>query len=192
MNSALKMVLIILACLVAGGVAVGAVIAGVIESDRSSAGKTGPTVRPTEVSSLSVVRPTATSSQLVKTPAPAPTEAPSEPLPEFSATAPEVIQTVQAAPADVTPSGSAKTCPGGVVAGGLTEISLRPAPEYGVDYVAITGRGVIHNATDAPVTFFDGDIPDVLGLNERGETHILLTQGPSTSCPRPVSRGRRP
>jgi hypothetical protein len=77
-----------------------------------------------------------------------------------------------------------------VVAGGLTEISMAPAPEYGVDYVAITGRGVLHNATDASVTFFDGDIPDVQGLSARGETHILLTQGtfdyvPPAGQPRP-------
>jgi hypothetical protein len=48
---------------------------------------------------------------------------------------------------------------GGGVAGGLTSISLTSAPEYGIDYVAISGRGVIHNATNARVTFFDGSFP---------------------------------
>jgi hypothetical protein len=84
-----------------------------------------------------------------------------------------------------------------VVAGGLTEISVSPAPEYGAGYVSISGRGVILNATDAQVTFFDGFVPEVQGLDERGTASTFMTMGkfdfvPPAGQPRPSTLTLKP
>lgn len=179
--------LIVVLSVIAVAVATGAITAGVIESGKKTPVKVAPTAsaRASSFATSSPVRPTATS-QPTPTAVPATTTAvqtTAETEPAVPA-APSVPTPIEAFTPPVVP------CPAGVVAGGLTSISLTPAPQYGVGYVAIDGRGVIHNATDAPVTFFDGDIPDVQGLNVRGETHILITRGdfdylPPAGQPRP-------
>lgn len=200
MNRNLKIVLIVLASLLAVGIAGGAIMAGVIESERSAANrKTGSTARPTAVASLQVVKPTGAAATAIPAPALTPTSVPSLPAPAPTAYAPEVIQTVQAPlpPAPPPSQPAAHSCPSGVVAGGLTEISVAPAPEYGTGYVSISGRGVIHNATDAQVSFFDGFIPEVQGLDARGTVGTLMTMGefdyvPPAGQPRPPTLTLKP
>lgn len=180
--------LIVVLSVIAVAVAAGAIVAGVIESGKQTRVRAASTAspRPSSFATVYPVRPTVTTE-----PAPAPvptttaaTARTTETEPPPLASAPDIPTLIEASTPAVDP------CPVGVVAGGLTNISLTSAPEYGIDYVAISGRGVIHNATDAPATFFDGDIPDVQGLNARGETHVLMTRGtfdylPPAGQPRP-------
>lgn len=177
MNRTLKIILIVLASVVALGIAAAAIGAGVIESDRSAAHKAGTTARPTAVTSPKVTRPTRVPGTAVPAPMPTPTSAPPQPAPAPTAYAPEVIQTIQAPSAEAVPTDPVRQCPVGVVAGGLTEISVVPAPQYGAGFVSISGRGVIHNTTNAQVTFFDGFIPEVQGLDGRGTASTLMTMG---------------
>lgn len=57
-------------------------------------------------------------------------------------------------------------------------------------FVTVSGRGVVHNGMDAAITFWDRDIPDVEGLNVRGEPRFIQRFGdydyvPPAGQPRP-------
>lgn len=196
MNRTLKIILVVVACVAALGIAAAAVIAGVVESERSAATRTtGPTPQPTAVAFLQVVPPTAAGTATVR-PAPAPSSAPSLPLPEPTAYAPEVIETVQAAvpPGQQRPQQQQQTvCPSGVVESGLTDITVtneRYTTVAGVSTMAdILGHGLIRNRTTAPVYIFNS-APSVKGLDVNGRVTTYLDTDfdwkPTPGEPRPA------
>lgn len=200
MNRTLKIILIALASVVAVGVAAGAIMAGVIESERTAANrKTASTAQPTAVASLQVVPPTGAPGTATVRPAPAPTSAPSVPVPEPTAYAPEVIETLHTpVPAQQSqqrpgPAPSKPVCPTGVVESGLTDITVtneRHTTVAGVStMVDIAGQGLIRNRTTAPVYIFSS-APSVKGLDTNGRLTIYLDTDfnwkPAPGEPRPA------
>jgi hypothetical protein len=199
MNRSLKIILIVLASVVAVGVAAGAIMAGVIESERTAANrKTASTAQPTAAASLQVVPPKGVPGTATVRPAPAPTSAPSLPVPEPTAYAPEIIETLHAPvpsqqaqrPAPVPPQ---TVCPTGVVESGLTDITVtneRYTTVAGVStMVDIAGQGLIRNRTTTPVYIFDS-APSVRGLDTNGRLTIYLDTDfnwkPTPGEPRPA------
>lgn len=201
MNRTLKIILVVLVSVVGVAVAAGAIMAGVLETERSAAnGKTGQTTGPTAVASLQVVRPTAAPRTATSRPAPAPTAAASVSVTEPTAYAPEVIETVQAAvPAgqppqqQPAPARQQTVCPPGVVESGLTDITVtnerHTTVAGGITMVDIVGQGLIRNRTTAPVYIFDS-APSVQGLDANGRLTIYLDTdfnwNPAPGQPRPA------
>ena len=192
MNKNLKTILVVMAGVAGFGVAAAAVIAGVVESDRTAAIlKAGLTQQPTGVSSLQVLPPTAAGTATAR-PTPAPTSGPSLPVPEPTAYAPEVIETVQASvppahrpqqqPAQVRQQ---TVCPFGVVESGLTDITVTNER-----YTTVAGVRTMVDilGTTSPVYIFNS-APSVKGLDVNGRVTFYLDADfnwkPAPGEPRP-------
>jgi hypothetical protein len=202
LNRILKITLIALTSLVALAIAVGAIYAGVIESERTSAArKMAPTTRPTAAASLEVVRPTAAPKTAASVPAPTattpaamestPITPPSPAAVESTAYAPEVFQTVEARiPAAPTvprmPAAQPpETCPSGAVTAALDSITFEWPYSTLPDEVTVVGRGTLHNGTTAAIQIPEYDVPDLDGLDSKGQIAAIETYGEYDWAPPP-------
>lgn len=190
-NRPLRIILITFACVLAVGIAAAAVIAGVVESERSSSAGKATGQGTTSASISEVIRPTAaprTAIPKTASPAPMPSTAPSVAVPEPTAYVPEVVQTI-AAPAPAQPRVPAakpqNTCPAGVVTAGLDSITFEWPYPTDPDAITVIGRGSLVNGTTAPVRITQRDVPNLEGLDSRGQTALIALYGDYDWAPPP-------
>lgn len=162
-----------------------AVVAGVLETNRTASAKAAampsalaaprPTAdRPTRAPVASATStPTATSKPSTQ---PAVIEAPQVNVPATREPAPE---RPRASPAPV------RTCPVGTVTSTLTSIGYEEVVRYGLPHVIVTGRGTLTNGTSAAVRITQTDVPDLEGLDERGQIEAIETTGTYDWAPPP-------
>jgi hypothetical protein len=198
LNRVLKITLIALTSLVALAITVGTIYAGVLESERTSAArKTAPTTRPAVVAPLEVDRPTAAPRTTSVIPPPTPITPPSPAALESTAYAPEVFQTIESripvAPAvpRMPASQPRETCPSGVVTAALDSITFEWPYSTLLNEVTVVGRGTLHNGTSAVIKIPEYDVPDLDGLDTKGQIAAIETYGEYDWAPPPgvPSRG---
>lgn len=108
-------------------------------------------------------------------------------IPEPPAVISEPTTPVLDAPAPPTPD---VQCPTGVVRAGVTQVEFG-APNYkGAAYIGIIAHGSVRNDSSAAITFSDGDVPNLEGLDSRGSTTFFELYGeysyvPPAGQPRP-------
>lgn len=187
----LRTALIVVFCILATVIASGAIVAGVIESNRVASAKRSaaaarpqasePTARPVQQASKT---PPSTSPPTVTV---TPTAAP-PPIAAIASPAPEVVPEPPMAAAPVQPQPTrarARACPEGTVTSTLTSVDYEESAPYGHLEVSITGRGTITNGTTAAVQIMQTDVPDLEGLDERGQIVTIQTTGTYDWAPPP-------
>ena len=183
----LKTALVAVFCLVAVAIASGAVVAGVLESSRVASAKAA--ASPTAVQRPpSVATPQATPAKATSTPTPTMTRTPTAasvvadvPQQVVTTETPRSARQPQPAPAPLP----TKTCPAGTVTSTLTSVDYKETSRYGYPEVLVTGRGTITNGTTAAVQIMQTDVPDLEGLDERGQIEAIQTTGTYDWAPPP-------
>jgi hypothetical protein len=108
-------------------------------------------------------------------------------MPEPPAVISEPTKPVVNAPAPATPD---VQCPTGVVRAGVTRVEFG-VPDYkGATSIGITAHGSVRNDSSAAITFSDGDVPNLEGLDSRGSTTFFELYGEYSYVP-PVGQPRR-
>lgn len=106
------------------------------------------------------------------------------PISEKPFTPPARPAVEQAAPVPVSAQ-----CPSGAVSARLTSVAFEvAAPDWEGDTfieVTVTARGVFTNGTSAPLAVDDADIPNLLGLDQRGDSAVTELYGTYDSPPPP-------
>lgn len=134
--------------------------------------------------------PVETSPVRIKSPKPARPAAPKtpkatpSPIPEKGFTPPARPAVEQDAPVPASTQ-----CPSGAVSAHLTSVAFEvSAPAWEGDTfieVTVTAHGVFTNGTSAPLAVDDADIPNFLGLDERGDSPVMELYGTYDSPPPP-------
>lgn len=178
--------LIVTLAVIAVAVAAGAVAAGVMESGKkspvaavtTSTPKNAPTTTRTPTSTATP----APTKAAAATPAPRPAVAPSSAPPIVPEPEPPPVQ-----PAAPTPA--QRQCPTGPVTANLTSVDIvkgaSPPPGYGLTEITVTARGTLVNGSTAAIRVGEKDIPNFLGLDDRGQSVVIELYGTFDWTPPP-------
>lgn len=180
-------------------VAVGAIMAGVIESGRASASDKASLTRATGTASLEVRRQTTSPKTVAAVPSPTPTPTPtpaarptgSAPTasvpgaPQYvEAPAPALGQTVPAQPPTLAPQ-PRNSCPSGSVTAALDSITFEWPYSTLPNEVTIVGRGTLHNGSSAAIRISERDVPNLYGLDSKGRIATIELYGEYDWAPPP-------
>lgn len=117
-----------------------------------------------------------------------PTATPNLPIPGPAAKAPEVIQTVEAQVPSVPRAPVARpqeSCPSGSVTAALSSITFEWPYSTLYNEVTVVGRGTLHNGTSAAVKISQRDVPDLDGLDSKGQNATIAQYGDYDWAPPP-------
>lgn len=189
MNLSIKILLIVLFSAVVGAIAAVAVAVGMNMTDsRTTSIQEIPTAKPTPSVTTLVAKPPRTRApETVRTPAPSPAESIQELPPSIATIAPEVIEAVTATPLVSAPETRppVDTCPSGTVSASLDSIIFEFPYSTLPNEVTVVGRGTLHNGTSAAVQVNERDVPNLEGLNARGQTSAIALYGDYDWAPSP-------
>lgn len=180
-----KVALIVVLALLSVAIAAGAVVAGIVESNKKPV-KAGATVSKATVEARVVPVTPSRSPTPEPTAAPLPARSPTAQAPVPVATAPPVRETVQAPVPAPVPAPVRRQCPTGSVTAHLTSVTFDMAtPSSSLTEVTITGRGVLTNNTNSPIGVGEDDIPNFQGLDVRGQSIVIELYGTYDWAPAP-------
>ncbi|MCC3299406.1 hypothetical protein [Arthrobacter caoxuetaonis] len=159
---------------------------GYWDKDPASSAGSAQSSSPRPSASKSPAAAKATPSPSAKTAKPSPKPLPTRSVPpQKSAYIPPPAPPPAAQP-EPEPWPPAKECPVGQITARLTSVDFTESlPGYGMGYVTVTGRGVLTNGTNVPVTFPEYDIPNFYGLDERGQSSVIELYGTFDRVPPP-------